>query len=212
MSIPSRATDSAPKRHRADRDWSTPIAPASHRSRGRRTAGRRSAHSVPWTWNSRIGCSTSSRGSRPVRSPPTGTSPPGPARPRRAWPDSSCPSSPDDDTPWHRVLRANGTPAAHLAAEQTRSAASRGCRGGRRAGRPQEVPLARLTLERHPCGARVTTDLRWVGPAGTHARVGGHQALPSSHLTPTDLFLWSISLHNFRDAHDSVGPARTVGP
>ena len=24
----------------------------------------------------------------------------------------------DEDTPWHRVLRANGTPAAHLAAEQ----------------------------------------------------------------------------------------------
>ena len=26
----------------------------------------------------------------------------------------------DEDTPWHRVLRANGTPAAHLAAEQIR--------------------------------------------------------------------------------------------
>jgi alkylated DNA nucleotide flippase Atl1 len=26
----------------------------------------------------------------------------------------------DDDTPWHRVLRANGTPAAHLAVEQLR--------------------------------------------------------------------------------------------
>jgi len=26
----------------------------------------------------------------------------------------------DDDTPWHRVLRANGTPAAHLATEQIR--------------------------------------------------------------------------------------------
>ncbi len=24
----------------------------------------------------------------------------------------------DEDTPWHRVLRANGTPAPHLAAEQ----------------------------------------------------------------------------------------------
>lgn len=24
----------------------------------------------------------------------------------------------DDDTPWHRVLRANGTPAAHLLEEQ----------------------------------------------------------------------------------------------
>ncbi len=24
----------------------------------------------------------------------------------------------DDDTPWHRVLRANGTPAAHLIEEQ----------------------------------------------------------------------------------------------
>jgi alkylated DNA nucleotide flippase Atl1 len=24
----------------------------------------------------------------------------------------------DDATPWHRVVRANGTPAAHLAAEQ----------------------------------------------------------------------------------------------
>jgi len=26
----------------------------------------------------------------------------------------------DEETPWHRVLRANGTPAAHLAAEQIR--------------------------------------------------------------------------------------------
>jgi alkylated DNA nucleotide flippase Atl1 len=26
----------------------------------------------------------------------------------------------DEDTPWHRVLRANGTPAAHLATEQIR--------------------------------------------------------------------------------------------
>jgi alkylated DNA nucleotide flippase Atl1 len=26
----------------------------------------------------------------------------------------------DEDTPWHRVLRANGTPAGHLAAEQIR--------------------------------------------------------------------------------------------
>ncbi len=26
----------------------------------------------------------------------------------------------DDDTPWHRVLRADGTPAPHLAAEQLR--------------------------------------------------------------------------------------------
>ena len=26
----------------------------------------------------------------------------------------------DEDTPWHRVLRANGTPAAHLAVEQIR--------------------------------------------------------------------------------------------
>lgn len=26
----------------------------------------------------------------------------------------------DDDTPWHRVLRANGTPAPHLADEQIR--------------------------------------------------------------------------------------------
>ena len=26
----------------------------------------------------------------------------------------------DEDTPWHRVIRANGTPAAHLATEQIR--------------------------------------------------------------------------------------------
>ena len=26
----------------------------------------------------------------------------------------------DEDTPWHRVLRANGTPAPHIAAEQIR--------------------------------------------------------------------------------------------
>ena len=26
----------------------------------------------------------------------------------------------EEETPWHRVLRANGTPAAHLAAEQIR--------------------------------------------------------------------------------------------
>ena len=26
----------------------------------------------------------------------------------------------DEDTPWHRVVRANGTPAPHLAAEQIR--------------------------------------------------------------------------------------------
>jgi methylated-DNA-protein-cysteine methyltransferase related protein len=44
----------------------------------------------------------------------------------------------DDDTPWHRVLRSNGTPAPHLALEQI----------GRLRGEGVEVLDGRVDLQR----------------------------------------------------------------
>ena len=61
----------------------------------------------------------------------------------------------DEDTPWHRVLRANGTPAAHLAAEQIRRLRAENVEVIDGRVDLKNVPLARLTLgHRHPASAQ----------------------------------------------------------
>ncbi|MFY9807940.1 MAG: MGMT family protein [Pseudonocardiaceae bacterium] len=61
-----------------------------------------------------------------------------------------------DDLPWHRVLRADGTPAAHLAAEQLARLRAEGVpvEGGRVRMRPYRAPRNRAN--RGQCPAEIT--------------------------------------------------------
>ena len=75
----------------------------------------------------------------------------------------------DDDTPWHRVLRANGTPAPHLAAEQLHGCAPRECASVDGRVDLQQVPVA-LTLTRPSRRARRLGTAALTRPVCSHDR------------------------------------------